>query len=420
VAIIYENILQIFLMFVLLGCSAFFSGAETAFFNLSRRQILLLAESKHALHRLAAGLLHNPKELLGGLLFANCAVNICFYSLATVLAFELGSGFGRGAGAITAAAAFTGLVLFGEMLPKSLAYANSKRFCTVAALPSLLVVRVLWPIQFIFNFLIVEPTLRLLLAPARKTDVLNPAQLKLLIESSRHRGLITADENQLLSAVVEFGFLKVRHVMRPRVDMATCDINTTVRQAEQLMTAKGLTKLPVYSHTIDNLVGLVHLRDVLLRPQASLDKLVREVNFVPEQKTVESLLEFFRRRGTDIAIVVDEYGGISGCVYVEDIVGELLGPVEPTTSIEPVTQIGPMKYRLAGGLAIHDWAEAFGIDIAQSRFSTIGGLVTAFLGRIPRSGDTAYLRNLKFTVEKMRKHRVETVILSLESVNNES
>ena len=142
--------------------------------------------------------------------------------------------------------------------------------------------------------------------------------------------------------------------------------------------------------------------------------MVQQVHFVPEQKTVESLLEFFRKTGTDTAIVVDEYGGIAGSICLEDIAEELLGPIEITDGIEPIEQTGPFEYRLAGNLAIHDWAQSFGIEPAEIKVYTIGGLVTALLGKIPKSGDVAYLNNLKFTVERVRKHRIETVILTLE------
>ena len=180
------------------------------------------------------------------------------------------------------------------------------------------------------------------------------------------------------------------------------------------MKENHLTKLPVYSQTIDNVVGLIHLRQLLLKPGVSLDKIVQQVHFVPEQKTVESLLEFFRRSQTDTAIVVDEYGGIAGSVRLEDIAEELFGQMEPTSHIEPIKQTGPFEYRLAGNLAIHDWAEVFGIDLAETRFATVGGLVTALLGKIPRSGDVAHLKNLKFIVEKVKKHRIETLTLILE------
>jgi CBS domain containing-hemolysin-like protein len=180
------------------------------------------------------------------------------------------------------------------------------------------------------------------------------------------------------------------------------------------MQEHGLTKIPVYSRHADNIVGMIYLRPLFLKPGEPLERLVQPVHFVPEQKTVESLLEFFRKTGTDMAVVVDEYGGNAGTVQLEDIAAELFGRMEPAADIEPIKLLGPFQYRLAGDLPIHDWADVFGIDLDETRLTTIGGLVAALLGRVPRKGDVAYIGNLKFTVDRVRKHRVETVILSLE------
>jgi len=158
-------------------------------------------------------------------------------------------------------------------------------------------------------------------------------------------------------------------------------------------------------------VGQVYLRQILLHPDSSLDKLVQKIHFIPEQKNVESLLEFFRKSHTDTAIVVDEYGGIAGSISLEDIAEELLGPIETTEAIEPIEQISDNEYRLAGNLAIHDWAVRFKINLSENRISTIAGLVTMLLGKIPKTGDVIHLKNLKFTVEKMKKRRIETIIL---------
>jgi CBS domain containing-hemolysin-like protein len=152
----------------------------------------------------------------------------------------------------------------------------------------------------------------------------------------------------------------------------------------------------------------------LLDSEKPLTELLEPVEFVPEQKTVESLLEFFRQSRTDTAIVVDEYGGIAGQVSLEDIVEELIGPLETTGRVEAVEHIGPLRYRLSGDLSIHDWGSIFGVDPAQSRLSTVGGLTTALLGRIPNEGDVAKLKNLTFTVEKVRNRRIVSIILSME------
>jgi len=411
-----ENIGHIVLMLLLLVGSAFFSGAETAFFNLSRRQINLLKKSEHKLQKLAVRLLNKPRQLLSCLLFGNMIVNVLFFAAASVLTIRVRQQIGVTAAAVNACLTFFLLVLFGEILPKSLAYTSSRAISVTAALPVFMCLQVFTPILFVFRLLIIEPTIRLFIGAAKPAKPITTGEFKLLIEQVRKRGLISADENKLLTETIELGFLKVRDCLRPRVDMIACAVTDPRETARDLMLKNHLTKLPVYVRTIDNIVGLVHLRRLLLEASTSLDKLVQQVHFVPEQKTVESLLEFFRRTHTDTAIVVDEYGGVAGSVCLEDIAEELVGPIEFTGGIEPIKQIGPFEYRLAGDLAIHDWAEAFSIEPVETRLSTIGGLVTAFLGKIPKSGDVAYLKNLRFTVERVRQHRIETLILTLEPI----
>jgi CBS domain containing-hemolysin-like protein len=405
---------QIVFMFVLLCCSAFFSGSETAFTNLTHRQRKQLRDSQHKLSNLAGRLLSKPGKLLNCFLFGNMTVNVLFYAASSVLIVRV-SKQSTIAGAAVAFVSFVTLVMFGEILPKSIAFANSKALSIVFALPSYICLRIFAPIEFVFKFFILEPILRLLLGPTRSPGTITISEFKTLIESTRKQGLITADENKLLSEIIELGFLKVRHVMRPRVDMIACSVTSSSHDVRLKMQKNHLTKLPVYAKTIDNIVGLVYLRQLLLNDNLTIDKLVEQVHFVPEQKTVESLLEFFRRSRTDMAIVVDEYGGIAGSVRLEDIAEELFGQIETATHIEPIEQTGPFEYRLAGSLAVHDWSELFGIDLTEIDQATVSGMVTALLGRIPKSGDVAYLKNLKFTVENVRKHRIETVILTFES-----
>ena len=410
---------KIILMLILLAGSAFFSGAETAFFNLSHRQVKLLEGSKHRLQKLAARLMKKPGQLLNCFLFGNMTVNVLFYAVASVLTIRLKDQSSLAA-TLTALLSFAGLVIFGEILPKSLAYANSKSLSVAAALPAFLCLQIFAPLEFIFKVFILEPSLRLLLGPIRKPKTIGVSEFKSLIETTRKQGLITADENRLFTEVIELGFLKVRHVMRPRVDMITCDVTESIAATREKMKKNHLIRLPVYARSIDNIIGIVHLRQILLRGEVKLDKIVQDVNFVPEQKTVESLLEFFRRSKTDMAIVVDEYGGIAGSVRLEDIAEELLGQIEPTSQIETIEQTGPFEYRLSGNVAIHDWVDVLGIDLAETRMVTIGGLVTALLGKIPKSGDVAYLKNLKFAVEKVQKHRIETLILTFEPFQSDS
>ena len=412
----YQYVGHIAAMLLLLTCSAFFAGSETAFFSLTQRQVKQLDSSPNRLHKLVAHLLRRPGHLLNCLLFGNMVVNTLFYALSSVLVVRVGGARGFGAASLVAFVTFIVLVLFGEILPKSLTYSSPRPLAVAAALPAFFVVQVFGPVTAIFRILFLEPILRLFFGHARLPRMITLAEFRSLVNLSRRRGLITEDENRLLGEVIELGLLKVRHVMQPRVDLIACDVSDSPDQVREQMQRHHLTKIPVYVRDMDNVVGVVHLRQLFLKPGVSVDRLVQPVHFVPEQKTVESLLEFFRKTGTDMAVVVDEYGGLAGSVQLEDIAEELFGRMEIAVGIEPIKQLGPFEYRLAGDLAIHDWADVFGIDLEQTRLSTIGGLVTALLGRIPKKGDAAYLGNLKFTVDRVRRHRIETVILTLEPI----
>jgi len=240
-------------------------------------------------------------------------------------------------------------------------------------------------------------------------------QLRILLDQSARKGLLTQDENLLLLEVLELGLLKVRHVMRPRVEMKACSIRSSHAALQETMYQYRLRQIPVYTDSIDSIVGVIHFQDLLTNPGKSVEQLVKPVHFVPEQKNVESLITFFQNNAIDIAIAVDEYGGIAGLVKLDDIVDQLLGADEQQQQLSvPIQQIGPMTYRLSARLSILDWAEAFGVDPEQIRLTTIGGLVTALLGRIPKNGDVVTWQNMKFTIESVKNNRIESLILSLE------
>lgn len=414
IAQVYQNLGHVLAMLLLLACAVFFSASETAFFNLTRRQLKQFDASSHAMHKLVIRLLRKPGHLLNCLLLGNMTINVLFYAVSSVLVVHARQAAGLGAASALAFGTFIVLVLFGDIVPKSLAYANSRVLAAATAVPVFVAVQVLGPIAMVFRILFLEPVLRLFFGRVRLSRTVTLAEFRSLVNLSRRRGMLTADERRLLVEVVELGLLKVRHVMRPRVDMIACDVADSPQAVVELMQQHELTKIPVYARHVDNIVGIVYLRQLFLQPGTPLERLLQPVHFVPEQKTVESLLEFFRKIGIDMAVVVDEYGGIAGTVQLEDIAAELFGRIEPVADIEPIKQLGPFQYRLAGDLPIHDWADVFGIDLEETRLSTVGGLVTTLLGRMPRKGDIAYIGNLKFTVERVRRHRIEAVILSLE------
>lgn len=416
VVFLFQSMWQLLAMGVLLLASAFCSGSETAFFHLSRRQVRQFAASSAPLERLAASLLSDPNRLLTALLFSNMTVNVLYFAVSSMLSIQAGRTLGLAAGTSMAAVGFLALLLGGEMVPKSLAYAHTSRFCLFACPACYVLLRVLWPLLAFLDYVVVQPAVRLLVHPAARSSPVTAEQLRMLMDKTQRKGWIGEDENLLLAEILKFGFLKVRHIMQPRVEMPACSVTLAASQIRAIMLQHRLVKIPVYKHDIDGVVGAVHLRDLLLNPNRKPANLVRPVVYVPEQKSIESLIEFFRTSGEDMAIVVDEYGGIAGWVRFEHIIEQLLRPMENGTKQSPIKQIGPFSYRLEADLSIYDWKDAFGIDLEETHLTTLGGFVTALLGRIPRPGDEARLKNLKFTVENVRNNRIQTVVMTLEPI----
>lgn len=413
------NIGRIGIALLLLLCSGFFSGSETAFFNISPRTLANFKSSSAKLKQLAARLVSNPKNLLTCLLFSNMAVNVCYFSVSSVLTINFSRSLGPAWGMTIAVFSLLLLVIFGEMLPKSLALRNSAQLSVLAAVPCNILVKILGPIVSLLNLLIFEPILRLLGISGKSDKAVNPKQIISLIENIARNGQITGDENLLLGEIVEFGFLKVRNVMQPRVDMTAMPIDTPAKQAGKLMYENDIRFLPVYENNIDNIKGYIDARDLLLNPDEPVSNFIRPANFVPEQKSLESLLQFFHSEEISMAIAVDEYGGVAGRIDLFDVVKELVGTDDADENVKQIKQIGPMEYRLSGNLALHNLGEVFGIVPEQTKLSTIGGFTTALLGKIPSVGDTVNIKNVRLTVENVNRNRIETLIMSLTEDSNE-
>jgi putative hemolysin len=412
-----EQLFQIILMILLLCCSAFFSGSETAFFHLSRKTVRQFSRSNLRLEQLVFKILQDPNRFLTALLFGNMTVNVLFFSISSTVLFRVSQAYGPIAAAASGAVCFFCLLLFGEMLPKSVAFVNTKRFCLIASPACYFLLSFLRPLLKTLDVLFVRTTIQLF-APSHQKNTISMKQLSVLLDSSRRQGLIDNDESQLLTEILKFAYLKVRHVMLPRVEMTACSLKRSPKEIQQIMVQKRISKIPVYTSGIDHVVGMIHLRDIILNSDRTAESMMHNVCFVPEQKTVESLIDFFKQTHTDHAVVVDEYGGVAGFVDMDNITEQLLGPMEETYQGEPIEQIGPFQYRLHANLPISDWQDAFEIEIAEGRLTTIGGFVTALLEKIPQKGDSVAFGKMRFTVENAHNNRIHTILLSVEPLVN--
>jgi putative hemolysin len=402
---------------VLVACSAFFSASETALFSLSRADLVRFRQAGHPLGHVVAALMRDPRRLLMATLLGNQLVSVAFFSVAASLNLELAeeSHAPGWVQVLLLLLPLAVLIMVGEVCPKSLAVSAPRTFARLSALPLSVLVRVLSPVQKGLDVVFITPMTRLLAPERTVAPDLTPDEMAGLLDLSGERGLISASESAWIQEVIGLSRLKVGDIMVPRVDMAAYDVDGPPAGLVELFRKTGRAKLPVYKGDLDDTPGVVHAKDLLLSPQTPLRRLIKPVPYVPETGTVDKLLQLFRHTRTQMAIVVDEYGGTAGLVSlvdaVEAIVGDISDPGE--AAVDPVRQVGPGEYLVSGALPIHEWPDVFGVDLPVERVSTVGGLVMSLLDRLPKVGDVATYRGLQFTVESVSRRRIELVRLRL-------
>ena len=392
------------LLWVLLGSllliSGSFSASETALFRLSANQRALSSQR-------VKDLLSQPRELLVSILLGNLVTNLFYFSFATRLRVVAEGSVSSGLVVLSL------LLVFGEILPKTLALRAPTRVVRVTGLPLAAFVRLTQPLRSgILGFL--ELGRRVLGQPEVEEVSLTPEILDEVLGRAGEVGELDRIEAEVLSEIVELAGTRVREIMTPRVDVVFLDIQdkdhaTKIRAAVDAR----LPRLPVVDGDADHVIGCVRVRDLLKSPLRPLDQWTMPIKFVPEVAGVLDLLAEFKRDRAAEAVVVDEWGGTAGIVTVEDIFEELVGELrtEGEDREHPVVPIGEGKYRVAGNLAIRDWNLHFGQRVVPTEFETVGGMVTALLGRIPRVGDSIRVGPLVCEVSDARGRRVVAVDL---------
>ena len=409
-------------MLLLLGASAFFSASETALFNLSREQLRRFRASGNPLRALAARLMDKPGHVLMTVLFGNMIVNTAFFVMGVQLIGEIRRLHPQQAGLLGVAIGVLtplAVIILGEITPKSLAATMPGFVAPLAALPLKALGYVARPVRVVLGYAFVAPLARLITGGGRREhSFVTTEELQAILSLAAREGAVSGQESDMLADVLDLGQLRVRQVMTPRVEIVGCDRATPMPVVLAVFRRTRHSKIVVYDGEMDNILGVAYAKTAFLNPDGPLDGLVRPIFYVPETKTVESLLREFRARKTQFAAAVDEYGGVSGIVTLEDCLEAIVGEIRNETDAapgQPVQRIGEAEYLLAGDLSIRSWADSFDLEVPEEggRYSTVAGFVTALLGRMPRQGDAAEWRNLEFIVEEVKHRRVMRVRLRL-------
>lgn len=409
---------QIILVLILLVLSAFFSGSETALFSLSHVKVRKFRADKRSRGPLVAHLLSNPHRLLVTILIGNMLVNIFASSLAASYfrtLFEGGHAF-RGASDLVSVLVMTTLILiFGEITPKTYAIQHSEPVALKVA-PIIngfsILVR---PIRLVLEQM-ASAIMRLMTRVLKPEEAESEGELRTAVRMGVREGLLDRQEEAMIHGVFEIETGQVREMMKPRSEIFSLELSTPIEVIRKTFREKRYTRVPVHTGDIDNVLGLLYAKDLLFASEKELEKsgirgLLRPVYFVPETMPLDRLLAELKAKATHFALVVDEYGSISGLITLEDVLQPLIGHLGTVKAesrnhvfVEPDTAI------VSGRLAIGEFNDLFSSSIADELNVTLGGFLTHRMGRIPRPGETYETEDIRFEIRKASKSKIEEVL----------
>jgi len=416
----FELLANLVIVIVLLICSAFISGTEVALFSLSQKNIDDLTNDDYSKGTMIAKLLERPKKLLATILVANNFINI-----AIVIVFASSSDqLFRGIETpwvlfLLDVIVVTFLILlFGEVIPKIYANRNNVAFSKKVAVPVAVLDQLLSPITLPMRsfILFIEKKFS-----AQKTNF-SVNQLSQALELTQD-GETTQEEQKILEGIVTFGNTEVRQVMSPRIDIFALDIEEEFEVVMRKIIEKGYSRIPVYRENIDQIEGVLFIKDLIPYieyKEFDWQSLIREPFFVPENKKLDNLLKEFQGMKNHLAIVVDEYGGTSGLISLEDVLEEIVGDISDEFDDENVsfTQIDDKNYLFEGKTSLKDFYRIVDVnedewENAKGEAETLAGFILEISGNFPKKNQKIAFSNINFTVESLDKKRIKQVKVTL-------
>lgn len=404
--------IQVAILIVLLLMSAFFSSAETALVGVSKMKIRSLAEDGNKRAQVVLKIFSQESKMLSAILIGNNLVNTFMASIASMIAYNFG-----GYAVSIATFIITFLILvFGEITPKTLATKYSEKLSLTYAPIILFLMRVLTPIIWFIN-LFSDLILRLFgVKGQEKGQAITESELHTIIDVSHEEGVIEAEEREMIKNVFDFTDAKAREIMVPRVHVTAIDKNATYDEIIDTYRADRFTRMPVYEETVDNVIGIINMKDLLLYDPTKpfkIEEYLRKPYFTVETKSIAELFDEMQKDQYNMTIVLDEYGELSGILTVEDIVEEIVGNVQDeydTNENDNVRKIGDRTWLVKGYLSLNDLNDILHLDLNSEEFDSVGGLIIEKLGQLPRLHDRIVLdTGVTLTVAKVDKNRIEEV-----------
>lgn len=412
-----SHIIQLVILILLAVLSAFFSSAETALTCANRVRIRSLAEEGSKKAAIVERILENPGKMLSTILIGNNLVNISATSLATTFTIDL---FGNAAVGIATGILTLIILLFGEIVPKTMATLNAEKIALAYSYIIYALMFVMTPVIFVVDKLS-NGLLRMLgIDPNVRTTGMTETELKTYVDVSHEEGVIEAEEKEMILNVFDFGDSTASDIMIPRIDMTSIDVNASYDELKRLFQRTLYSRIPVYEGETINIIGLVNLKDfftVIPDENFSIRSILRDAYYTYETKKTSDLLMEIRECSHNLVIVVDEYGDSVGLITIEDLLEEIVGEIRDEydeDESEFLREIAPRTYKIAGSMKLDDINDALDTHYSSEDYDSIGGLMIESLDRLPTAWEKITLPDgSTLQSSKVSGHRIEWVTLTL-------
>jgi magnesium and cobalt exporter, CNNM family len=398
----------IILFITLLAFSAFFSGTETAFFSLDKVKYHQIMAMRTKTAEKVIKLAGKPEKLIISIIIGNTFVNIAASSIMANIFFEH---YGEKGIALSIIVMMIVVLIFGEVTPKQFALAFPKQYSLMVAYPISFFAFIFSPFRKIIDFVAkgFVKTLGLNIKPSKLT--VTEQEIKNLFSIGEQQGVVKEKERDMVDNILSLKELNAADIMTPRIDLSALDMSESRDKIIVKVKDGQYSRIPVYVHTLDNIVGIIHTKDFLMDPSKPIQPLIERPLFVPESMRADNILHELQKRKLHIAVVTDEYGVTSGVVTVEDILEEIVGEIRDELDFEEeeIKMLDKNTYEVNGQVHINEVNEAIGMEIDTDEVDTIGGYVMLKLGKIPQAGDILELKGYVITVGDVSKNRITSL-----------
>ncbi len=401
------------ILITLFFLSAFFSGSETALMAVNQWKIHHLSKTdKRA--RLVKEVLKNPDKLIGTLLFCNNLVNVASSAIATALCLSL---FGQRGIAYATVGMTIGLLIFAEITPKTLASYYPEKFAFMGIKVIRVLIATCYPIVFLLTWITNKVFHVFKITRSGEELPFTEEEVETMLELGTKAGIIEPEQQEMLTGILKLDEISVKEIMVPFKKVVTIDYDTPYNQVLEIVRRTNYSRYPVYKGEPGNIVGFIHVRDLLLWANSiarfHMQKILRMPLFVPDAKTVQNQLIDFRNKRIHMAFVVNEYGEVIGIVTLEDVLEEIVGEIEDEHDRwqKKIRPLPDGSFLLDGSITLREFKRYQKKEIPEADYLTIAGMVLAWLGRLPREGEEIIKDNIYVRVEKMDGNTISEVRL---------